>query len=167
MSEPQPNFSRIFFDTFGVSSHPVRYGIRNDPNLLHDLAFLSSLTHDARVLSTEAQIINGTVSIALNRDCWELGYTDHENSKELHIADSVLKFTGAREIDWQFKKPPVDEPWVHYLWIDPGYRVEPEFDFFLIGSDGWKCTIRLAQDNWAIEIEDQEMPCLWSAQNSR
>jgi len=165
MTDGQPDFSAIFFETFNRAAHPVRYAIRNSPNLLHDLAFVSSLVHDARLLTPDVQPEDGCVTIALNRDCWELGYTQRGQSHELHIADCQLRLTGVQSIQWDFEQTPLGEPWLDFLWIDLGFRRDPHFGFYLVG-DELKCTIMLAQDDWTIHLMDTEMPYLFSQKPS-
>jgi len=168
MTTAQPNFTKLFYETFASGCHPIKYSIRNYANCLHDLAFMSSLVHDARVRDMPAVAENGTIQIPLNRDCWELGYTEHGNSSELHVADALLCFEGVKSINWQIAKKPEGETWIDFLWLDPAWRDRrrKHFAFYIVGED-WKCTITLSQDQWKIVLCDQEEPYLWSARNPR
>jgi hypothetical protein len=118
MTDHQPNFNALFYETIGPASHPIRYAIRQGPNCVHDLIFVSSLTHDARILNPDAKPHDGKFEIRLNRDCWELGDTDIGGHKELHIADSQLCFTAVKSVHWHFDKQLTHDPWLDYLWID-------------------------------------------------
>ena len=166
MIDVQPDFSKIFSETFASGAHPIQYSIRDGPNFLHDLAFVSSLVHDARVQHVPTVVQNGIVEIPLNRDCWELPYTDHGNSLELHVADSILRLSGVTTIAWQFDQEAADNPWIYYLWADPAYRDsrKKHFAFYLVGED-WKSTITLTHDDWKIELRDLVPPYLWSSKN--
>ncbi|HAV61350.1 MAG TPA: hypothetical protein DCY13_03190 [Verrucomicrobiales bacterium] len=166
MTHTQPDFSSIFHQTFAALNGPVRYCIRQDGNLLHDLAFLSSLTHDARILSRDVLPEKGAITIALNRDCWERGYTKHERSLELHVADSALHLTGVQKVRWRYTNQVTGQPWLDYLWIDRRFRRKSQFEFYLIGEH-WRCTITLAGDDWTIRLIDAEMPYLWSFRNEK
>jgi hypothetical protein len=43
-----PDFTALFFASLGARSKPILYELRDGPEMLHDLVFLSSLIHDAR-----------------------------------------------------------------------------------------------------------------------
>lgn len=168
MTDHQPNFDALFYETFGANSHPVSYAIRRGPNCGHDLIFVSSLTHDARILNPDAQPNDGRLEIRLNRDCWELGFTSRERCSELHIADSQLSFTAVNSVQWHFDNPLTHEPWLDYLWIDRERSNGPDaqFTFYLVGSN-WKCTVSMVKDDWTIQLNDAELPYLWSDRNPR
>jgi hypothetical protein len=157
----QPDFGQLFRETFAADKHPVRYSVRSDGNLLHDLAFMSSLVHDARLINWNAQAHDGNLTLELNRDCWELGYHRKEKSSELYLADSILKLTGVQAVEWNCEGHPKEEPWIEYLWIDPGFRHNERFNFYLVG-DHWKCTINLLESQTSIELHDTNSPYLWS-----
>jgi hypothetical protein len=74
MGKPQLDFAALFNESLGGSPEPIRYKLRDGPCLLHDIAFLNSLIHDARVLNPSADNKSGKISVQLNRDCWELGW---------------------------------------------------------------------------------------------
>src|ERR1700677_774592 len=95
----QPDFSALF----RVSTiRPLRFEVRNGPNYVHDVQFLSSHLHDARFTIEDVTLEDGKLSIVFDRDCWELGYTKHPDSLELHTASSRLTIEPVSGIDWVF-----------------------------------------------------------------
>jgi len=166
MARQQPDFRKLFSDTFPPDGQPTTYSIRRDSNLPHDIAFVSSLVQDARILQRQTAIDDGRIVVPLNRDCWEIPYTHHDQAVELHIANSQLAFTGVESIEWRFKREPDSDPWLSFLWVAKGYRDShrKRFGFFLVGED-WKCKLALTQDEWSVTLQDQEVPYLWSSRN--
>jgi len=164
MEKLQPDFTKLFFDALGGDPAPIRYPLRQGPCLLHDVAFLSSLLHDARVYNPRADAGDGKLDVRFNRDCWELGFVEKANSSELHIADCVLRFRGVQSVEW-ITSTQVDEPWLSHVWVTDGYRNDSQFTFYLKGED-WQCDIDLDADDWSIILEDTESPYLWSARDA-
>jgi len=66
----QPDFQALFFDWGENVARPLQYAVRHDSNLRHDIAFLSSLLHDAELLKVTHQ--GKKVVCELQRDTWEL-----------------------------------------------------------------------------------------------
>lgn len=168
MAKYQPDFNAIFTDALGGPPEAIRYELRDGPCLPHDLAFLSSLLHDARVLNPGDGPNDGVLAIETNRDCWELGYTKHERSLELHIADSVLTCAGVASVSWRLGETPAEQPWINYLWIDRSYREHDaeQFQLLLAGED-WECDAMLKRDEWSVELRDREIPYLWSERHPK
>lgn len=159
MNKTPPDFTKIFFKSLGGAPAAITYPVRRGGNTLHDVVFLSSILHDARVLNPKAQPSNRRLDVQFNRDCWELGMRQAEASSVLHVVDSVLSFTGVIAVEWRGQAILNAEPWLDHCWIDRHYRDygAVEFTFFLIG-DGWQCDIRLSMDDWGIEMQDQGVP---------
>lgn len=159
MNKTPPDFTKIFFDSLGGPPAAITYPVRRAGNTLHDVVFLSSLLHDARVLTPNAQPSNGRLDVRFSRDCWELGMRQTQSSAVLHVVDSVVTFTGVIAAEWKGGALSKAEPWLDHCWIDRQYRDHEavEFTFSLIG-DGWRCDIRLAMDDWSIEMRDQGVP---------
>lgn len=66
----QPDFQALFFDWGENVARLLQYAVRRDSNLRHDIAFLSSLLHDAELLKVTHQ--GEKVVCELQRDTWEL-----------------------------------------------------------------------------------------------
>jgi hypothetical protein len=158
----QPDFTALFFDTFGNASQPIRYELRQPPMLLHDLSFLSSLIHDARLKPAEICRSRGCIELPLNRDCWERGFTDTASGSELHAAATVLTVRSSGELHW-LAQPDRDEIWLDYLWVSETYRQTggDRFELIVQFSGSPRLTIGLA-DDWSVILQDREMPYLWS-----
>jgi hypothetical protein len=166
MAKVPPDFTKLFFDALGGVAEPVRYPLRSGPCLLHDVAFLSSLLHDARVTNPRVDPVDGVLVVRLNRDCWELGLVKKDNSSELHVAASTLTCRGVRSVTWLLPEGGEPEPWLDYVWMDDDYRTKKQCGFFLKGHD-WHCRIVLVEREWSVVLEDQETPYLWSAGHER
>jgi hypothetical protein len=165
MAKLPPDFTKLFFDALGGVAEPVRYPLRSGPYLLHDVAFLSSLLHDARVLNPRADAVDGVLVVRFNRDCWELGALQKEGSSELYVADSTLTCRGVRSVTWHLFEDGGKEPWLDYVWVDDGYRTDEQFSFFLKGHE-WHCRIVLEELEWSVALEDEETPYLWSVRHA-
>ncbi len=159
----QPDFSELFRSHFGGDPKAVIYELRSGPNMLHDLAFMSSLTHDARVVPKKLNQSDSNLFVPLERDCWELGYTEKDNSLELHIVESLLYVKACKSIKWTGVENLEEEYWIDYLWISEDYRIyEAEiFNVTLAGHD-WKLIISVDKEEFLIELQDQEVPYLYS-----
>ncbi len=104
MNKTPPDFTRIFFESLGGAPAAIMYPLRHAGNTVHDVVFLSSLLHDARVLNPKAQPSNGRLDVRFNRDCWELGMRQTLASAVLHVVDSVLSFAGVIAVDWKGRR---------------------------------------------------------------
>jgi hypothetical protein len=166
--QEQPDFNAVWSNYFGSTPKPVRYELREAPDCRHDLAFLSSLIHDARVENAGRKPVDGCVTLELNRDCWELGYTKRPNCLELHITSSRLKLTGVTRSKWRLpaRRRNEDDPWIssivfHHSYFDMHKKA---FKFLLLGEE-WRASFTMMKDNWSVVLEDLETPYLWSDRN--
>ncbi len=168
MAKTQLDFSALFYESLGGSPEPVHYKLREGPCLPHDIVFLNSLIHDARVKNPGVDDSNGNLSIHVNRDCWELGYTRNQDGLELHIADALINIDGVISCRWILTDDPIAEPWIDYLWFDRSYRSHDiaNFQIFLVGEH-WECSLVLDREAWSLEMRDQETPYLWSSRSAR
>ena len=181
----QPDFGKVFRDYFGCVPRKITYEVRMDANLPHDLAFLSSLIHDARFKMTDVNLRGKRLTININRDCWELGMDRPDGALELYIADSRLSISKVLSLDWMFDgRPPVDNS--TELWIrDISYTSDmiDSVTHSVISSfamqcpdledRGFECPRRLALNGhfWSshitllddrIKLADKETPYLYS-----
>ena len=157
----QIDFSELFYEYFGDKPKSVHYELRQGPNLLHDVAFMSSLIHDARFYPNKVEHINDKIYVPLERDCWELGYS---KGNELHIADSTLIISGVKRVDWDgISDSDKDEVWIDYLWISEDYR-KHDSDFFdvILGGDDWRISITVIEYESDVVLQDTETPYLYS-----
>src|SRR5271163_3614106 len=94
-----PDFSSFFRSE---TVEPLRFEVRGGSNFVHDIQFLSSYLHDARFTTEDVRVDeNGKLTIAFNRDCWELGFTKHEGYTELHTANSELTVEPVSDLQWE------------------------------------------------------------------
>jgi hypothetical protein len=160
MALKQPDFTRLFFSTFGGKPSKVQYALRQGACLYHDLAFLASLTHDARFRRKDVRLRAKRLSLPIERDCWELGFTDNG----LHIAASHMTVFGVSNMQWSFEEgtyfSPDTELWINSLYIADS----PPADHlrFVISGLKWRCHLTVFQEDFVVRLEDQEMPHLSS-----
>lgn len=160
----QPDFSELFSNHFGGKPKKVRYELRDGPCILHDLAFLTSLVHDARFRRKDIIAKGERLTIPINRDCWELPMTE---DKELYIADSRLTFATVRDVKWIFididESNENHELWIEYLYFDEHFRSHHKDRFgFVVSGYMWQLRFTLAQTDYAVRLQDTEVPYLYS-----
>ena len=116
----QPDFSRIWREHFSTLARGVSYRVRDNACFGHDLMFLSSLIHDARIIGVDRT--PRELSLQLERDRWELF-----DGSNLPTIQSVLAITGG-VLDWL--PPPGDLPWIDHFYLSTPYPQESNA-FFL------------------------------------
>jgi hypothetical protein len=159
MAKSPPDFTKLFFKSLGGPPKPISYPLRNGPCLLHDLAFLSSLLHDARLLNPNSKPSRGKLALQLHRDCWELVPIRKAKRLKLHTAHSTLTCQGVRQLTWHLPPTTPAEPWINHLWIDDAYRTDNDFHLYLKGHT-WSCALLLNHEKWSVTLQDQEIPQL-------
>lgn len=161
-ADSQPNFGQWFGRDTPL---PINYRLRNEPNFEHDLAYISSYIHDARLYRQRMSLKNGELLIPINRDAWELGYTERGDGIELHIADSLLRMSEVVRVTWRFSA--VDLIEASELWIskfhasDRHYRVGARRGYLMLTGENWRLAIEFKHE-WEMQVslEDQETPYL-------
>jgi hypothetical protein len=160
----QPDFTKLFFDHFGGKPKRVKYELRLPPHLLHDLVFLTSLVHDARFHRKNIHIRGDRLSVPMSRDCWEIPMTENN---ELHVAESKLTFTTARDLKWIFmgmNEPDRDcELCIDCLFIDERFRSHHSDRMgFVISGHQWRLEFTLDKMDYSVKLQDLEVPYLYS-----
>ena len=163
----QPDFTLIFKETFGTKPRPVVYEIRPYASFLHDLAFVSGLIHDARIIPSKLIKTDSCITMPINRDCWELGYTEHAKSVELHMVNSEIRFDGVVSNDFHnIDSKSNEEYWIDFIWASEEFRFHSSDSFELtIGGNEWKIGIKLSKEDFKILLNDIETPYLYSEKN--
>lgn len=159
----QPDFQKLFFDHFNGPPKKVTYEVRQDSNRYHDLVFLSSLIHDARLKRSDVVQQKKQVSISINRDCWELGIVKRKGIGELYIANSKLIISPTKSIQWHFQRKfkfDEEELWIGDIWLNRSSG--DDFRCLIIEGHGWDCEIKLKDEDIRIVLEDVEVPYLYS-----
>jgi hypothetical protein len=164
MAKGQPDFKALFYSSLGGDVAPIRYSLRSDSNFHHDVVFINSLIHDARVKNPGVMPVEGVLAIELNRDCWELGYTPRaDGASELHVADARLELKGVRSVEWRLCGEEGRDPWIDGFEVRRRRRLDDRqgFSIRLSDSDWWFVASMPAED-WSVELVDLECPYLWS-----
>lgn len=159
----QPDFSALFRKE---TIAPLHFRIRNGASAVHDVQFLSSYLHDARFTPDAVSKRGKKLMIALKRDCWEFGYTDHKRSVELHIAKARLTISPVSSFLWEFFGviPPERELWIESIYLGAAHWETGGASEIVLSAPhgGWKLTISIADDFGDIRLDDLETPYLHS-----
>ena len=164
----QPDFNKLFYDYFGKKPKKASYSIRYHPNRYHDLIFFKSLIHDARFKRSDIKIRGKKLTILVNRDCWELGFVEHEKSNELYVANSRITISPISNVEWRFRDTDqiADES---ELWINDVIMWEPfetETIKIVLVGDSWSLHMNASDDEFKMVVYDLEVPQLYSQQNN-
>ena len=157
----QPDFSGVFWEYFENRPKRVHYEIRPYANMIHDLAFVNSLIHDARLDRKKMRQRGQRIAIPLDRDCWELCRDDLSNLK---TAESRLSIGGVTDISWHFEgidqRENIDELWIDVICFGKEYRssVVDHFDLFIMGCESWHLRIKVSQDDFRLRVTDTSEP---------
>lgn len=115
--QTQPDFVKLWFDTFRGSSQPVDYSVRClHPYAVADLLFVSNLLHDAEMIDDEVRILNREVVIPFTRLCWELG----DSEAGFQRVRTHLEFKGVTRFS-RPEKPPRCGFRVSHLWFSESW----------------------------------------------
>lgn len=159
----QPDFSALFRRT---TIAPLRFRVRDKGNFVHDVHFLSGYLHDARFTPDKVIKRGRKLSIELQRDCWEFGFTEHVRSVELHVAKSRFSITPVSKIRWEVAdvKRLKQELWIESVYIGAAHWETSEASELVISAPhaGWKLCISIAVHFGDIRLDDLETPYLYS-----
>ena len=162
----QPDFQSLFFTALGGKPKKQKYRLRFDSNLLHDLQFLSSLVHDARLTTARVSLRGKRLVVPLHRDCWEYGLQRPDGGTELRVADSALRLNPVEGVEWELPHHLVNKD--SELWLDSLYFATdywqgnaPTWSLVLGGHD-WLARVHFAADDPTVELTDRTVPQYWS-----
>ncbi|MEX0703352.1 MAG: hypothetical protein WD069_14755 [Planctomycetales bacterium] len=159
-----PDYSALFRRD---KVRPLRFRARCDPNFVHDVQFLCSYLHDARFLPEAVTRRGKKVAIVLERDCWELGYTEGGGALDMHVAKSRLTISPVVSVRWEAAdlERLQRELWIESIYVGAAHWETPEFSEIVISAphDGWKLRISVAADFPDTRLDDLETPYLHSA----
>ncbi|KPJ73000.1 MAG: hypothetical protein AMK72_11525 [Planctomycetes bacterium SM23_25] len=163
----QPDFQKLFFEYFGGKPKRVTYVVRRDSNCFHDLVFLASLLHDARLKRGEVRLRGKRLSIPINRDAWELfPVTCVGDARELYTADARLTISPVVRMEWRFdadvRFDPDFELWIDDVWMDRKLSAaDPKADDIrtvMIEGFGWRCVLWVLDHDLKIRLQDLQVP---------
>lgn len=152
--DTQLDFSELFFTFFQRFPKGVRYAVRHNCNLRHDLQFVSSLIHDAKIKLDVTTLGTGNLCLPIVRDRWELFQNNSLSSikSNLFIGEvSRYSFTVESSVD----KSTWPKRCVIRAVDCPGIfdRDEDVWSFLLIGN-GWTLGFELPRFGFRIEVID-------------
>ena len=161
-AKPQPDFGAWFRAT---EPRRICYEIREGANQWHDLAYVSSYLHDAKIWPSLLRPIKGRLRIGLERDCWELFEIYHE----LVSVSSVLEISPVLNIEWRFQhavlgrllaSPPGELYISDFLLEEGSNRTQREGPIFhIMGAlKFWSLSVQLGLGPWKIALRDTKSP---------
>jgi hypothetical protein len=163
----QPDFSTLFRKT---TVEQLRYRVRAGACAVHDVQFLSSYLHDAHFTPAAVLRRGKKITIKLERDCWEFGYTRRAASSELHIAKSRLSVAPISGIRWESSEAfaTARELCIESIYLGPSHWERADASELVISAPhgGWKLVISIADDFGEIRLDDLELPFLHSARKA-
>lgn len=159
----QPDFQKLFFEFFGPSPKKVTYKVRPDSNRKHDLIFLDSLIHEARINPGKMKIQKKRLTLTLNRDCWELGLVECKKGFELYVADSQLTIYPISEVKWCFQNNYLvktgKDLWIRNLVLE---RSGIEMPRIILEGLNWSFHVQVTREDFTMKLQDVENPYLFS-----
>ena len=161
---PQPDFQALFFAHFGRTPRPHRYEVRfGTSNVYHDVIFLDSLVHDARLSRGSVRRQGRTVTIRLKRETWEVGTLVLKGAPALHQVGSSLKIKGVERVVWHFADSR------SRVWKELSLRgahlqppSESEAYEFVLDGYRWQLRLRLKEYHAGIVLQDTGAPRRYS-----
>lgn len=158
-----PDFSAFF--RRGVV-RPLRFEARPLANHVHDIHFLSSYLHDARLAPSHVSLRRAKLVVPVHRDCWELPRIDRGGYSELYSARSRLTVEPVASIQWDVGDPSTfaGELWIESIYLGSAFWEEDGASELVISSphQRWKLTIGIAADFGGVRLRDLEPPKLWA-----
>jgi hypothetical protein len=163
----QPDFSALFRRE---KVAPLHFRVRDGASAVHDVQFLSSYLHDARLTPAALKQRGKRVALSLERDCWELGFTQHARSSELHIARCRLTVSPVSAIRWESAAvvPADRELWIESIYLGPTRWETPDACDLVLSAPHarWKLVISIADHAGDIRLDDLETPYLHFARKA-
>jgi hypothetical protein len=163
----QPDFSALFGK---AKVTPLHFRIRPGACAVHDVEFLSSYLHDACFKASSVTRRGKKVTITLERDCWELGFTQDSASSELHTAKCRLTVAPVSALLWEtsFVSDPKREFSIESIYLGAAYWETPDASQLILSAPhaGWKLTFALPDKYFEIRLNDLERPYLDSERKS-
>lgn len=160
LRQAQPDFQALFFAHFGRRPRPHRYKVRfGTSNVYHDVVFLDSLVHDARLSRGSVRRQGSTVTIRLERETWEVGTLVLKGAPALHHVGSFLKIKGVSRLGWRFANSRArawSELSLRGAYLHPPSNSEA-YEFILDGYP-WQLRLRLNEYQAGIVLQDTGTP---------
>ncbi len=155
----QPDFSTLFRSHFAAVEPRVTYEIRyHGPNALHDVAFISSLIHDAQFRPRDVVLSGGNLTIALDRDCWER-YDPGAPRPVLPVCQAAIRATHVVRVTWDGGFSPDETLCVDHLWLDESFQFHDDSPIkVILAGDSWRVTIEMDREDSAFVLTDLTDP---------
>ena len=144
-----------------TSPEYVCHVVRNDENLWHNLAYLNSYIHDARVTPSQMRWQGRSLVLQIIRDRWEL----YRHLERLNAVASSLKIGPVLGLDWSFDHATLGRVlknrdkrlWVLDVAVDEG-ATGLSGDVTRLKVRGpmrsWSLVIKVPAAHWRIDLRD-------------
>ena len=159
----QPDFGACFF-VEGLRR--LRYEVRHDGNMLHDVAFLASYINDAKVSVDAVRVRRAELCIPMQRDCWEIR---RPPDQEMPSVASRLTMSPVQRVEWGIEHAVLSRLMGErgHLWITdlqvvdcPVPLEERPTVFRISGVHFWSLTVWLAPGPWRVALRDLSTPAV-------
>ena len=150
---------------------PLHFRVRREScrkglGYVGDIQSLSGYLHDARFSADAVTKQGKKLSIVMERDCWELGFTRKAHSSELHIARSCRSITPVSHVRWEISDPRVfaKELWLESIYVGPCHWEKSGASELVLSAphQSWRFCVFIADDFGRIRLDDLETPYLYS-----
>lgn len=164
----QPDFRQLFYGLSTGIPQKINYKVRLDSNMFHDIVFLDSLIHDGRFQRNQIKQSAKKLIIPIERDCWELPVKELKNGSELYTTKSILTLFPVLELKWTVDQPKEtkeenEQLWINGIWVN---RKDNDQREYILSGRCWSVSMQLDHENLAINLQDLEVPHLFSGENN-
>jgi len=156
----QPDFHKLYMDSFGGRPRKITYAVRKGNNRYHDVEFLYGLLHDASFRPKDFRLKGTHLTIRMYRLAWALYL---EDSAVLPSAKAQLDVSPVLAVRWWYRKGFIGKRAkalvIGGLWLDPRASAKDTLSFtFFDYARNWRCTLILPEDEFVMKLTDLEVP---------
>ncbi len=158
----QPDFGSFFHRTTPTK---VKYQLRFNANLFHDVVYLTSYIHDARFKIESIKHERKRLVIPIERDCWELCF---DTPHGLMTAESKLTIFPVEDFSATMDgcslpiegQDDEDNFWISEIFISDDYYENNEDFHIVIKTINLRLKIHIKSASPLIKLEDLTIPAV-------
>ena len=159
----QPNFDKLFAQK---ERSPINYVVRPGSNFRHDIIFVSSYLHDARLLAWNLNKSKKTLMLKLERDRWEIYAHDSLSNRNPHLDSTLcsLSINEVARVEWTLefskleevrisKEPPL---LLSNITLSASFWDHDSIPKIILRGEGWTLSVELKDQFPAMLLADTE-----------
>ena len=159
----QPDFGSFFHCTTPTK---IKYQLRFNANLFHDVVYLRSYIHDARFKIESIKHTRKRLIIPIERDCWELGF---DTPHGLITAESKLTLFPVEDFSLTMLDLPNQQItgndaenkfWISEIFICDDYYENHDDFHIVIKTINLRMEIHLKSGSPLVKLEDLTIPAI-------